>query len=393
MKLEILSLIISIVGGLAAIGYFLDKWNKKRRQRRFAERRILQTSARSTSFRWLTEDFRGYAIDLFSYLENDQDGEGLHLGEFGRGHRPDEEDRYQSVKTQIDLKPRLYLSGLPCHVLIKYRNNLPSNPMLELVEKGVLELFEDSWINANVGARPNISPVDPKRDGRAVSYRHSIRGAQILLMVGKLEIVRHVLGRMLDRSLSMQTDGGGWRQGNIDTLQGPDLWGSAYAADFLHTCVERAEDLLLDKKTVERARISIDKTFNWLHSEWDSCGWPYGEIASEENAPLLLPELVAAGLVYRPTLVREVLLRFESYHDLTLQPSSFFLTKNSIVGPCAAAARLAYNFFSTREFGTDSSSKWRPLRDYSLQHLGTGFNCVEAAMLLEMILHEHSPSA
>jgi hypothetical protein len=375
----------TVLGGVAALGYFYDKGRRLRKRLAMskAQRQLELSSANPQQP--LSEKEKTIST-LLRYLKNDLDESGLHHGQFGRGQRVVEEERYQTTKEKLDTKPRLYLTGWPVFILLKNREKLPSEEMLESVRSGILDLFDDGWIYISMGAQRYTSPVASSRAKGTISYRHTIRGAQILLAIdSNIDIPRAVLGKMLDPSADMQTKEGGWRQCNINFRE-EDLWGTSYAAGFLHTCINQAEILNLESGAINKAHKSLERTLAWLHKRWNEDGWSYDEVPSEENATILFPEVAQPAIGCRPKLATSVLRSFETYLDPTNQPSSLYLDKNSMVGPCAAVTRLAYNFFITKPFRNDDDKKWLALRDYALQHIQSGYNCVEASMLLDMLL-------
>ncbi|MEK6320924.1 MAG: hypothetical protein AABN33_04490 [Acidobacteriota bacterium] len=390
--MEFAAIIATILGGVAALGYFYEKWRRWRR-RRLASFKPRESAKNPSSTVQEFPSDKAQAIDaLLSYLRNDQDHSGLHHCQFGRGQRTSEEERYQTTKEKLDTKPRLYLTGWPVFVFVKHREKLPVAEMLDLTKTGILGLFNDGWIHISMGAHRFTNPVTSARRESVISYRHTIRAVQILLAIdNSLSMPKVILGKMLDPGSDMQTKEGGWRQCNVD-FPDEDLWGSAYAAGFLSTCIKEGTHLSLDSNAMDNARKRLARTLIWLHKKWNSGAWVYDEVPTEENAPILLPEIVDPAIEHRPKLAISVLNRFEGYLDPTHQPSSSYLNKTCIVGPCAATIRLAYNFFVSRRFRAHGGARWNALVDYALQHMRSGHNCVEAAMLLDMLLTDTKDS-
>lgn len=352
--------------------------------------KVFSLPQRVKDYKNLTNDI---VQEILLYLRNDQDVGGFHEGQFGRGQRPDEEEKYQPGKEKLDTKPRLYITGWPVFILYKHRDVLSSNAfeiseMLERAETGVSSLFEDGWIRVAMGARKFTNPL-ASGDVEAISYRHTIRGAQILSTLDNTSfIAKDVLGKMLDPTTNMQTAPGGWRQCATDFTE-EDLWGSAYAAGFLYSSINEADKMGLKPDAVRQALKALQESLSWLHAQWLSNNWSYNEASPEENAPILFCEVAAAAIKYRPELANDVINRFVSYLDLLSQPCSSYLNSNKLIGPCAASARLAYAFFMMRGFHRDAEI-WQPLKAYSLTHMSSGYNCIEASMLLDLLLSDGS---
>jgi hypothetical protein len=375
----------TLLGGLAALDQFYGKSKKWWRDRQSISTAHLPQDADTILHGDVQASPQKTVETLVSYLRNDQEKSGIHCGQFGRGQRLAEEGRYQTAKEAMDTKPRLYLTGWPVFILLNH-SKIESREMLSAAKNGIQSLLTDSWVLISMGAHRYTSPVASGYSHRVISYRHTIRAAEVLLAIDNTNsTAKAILGRMLDQTAEMQTKAGGWRQCDTD-FPDEDLWGSAYAAGFLLACLDRADALGLDENAVHKAKGSLERTLSWLHKRWGEDSWVYDHVPPEENAPLLFSEISDASVRYRPKLANAVLNALESYVDATRQPTSLYLDKNKIVGPCAAAARLAYCFFKTREFRETNNEKWRALLSYSTSHVQTGYNCVEASMLLDMIL-------
>jgi pyrimidine deaminase RibD-like protein len=342
---------------------------------------------RTTDFEKVLKDFEEIVGTLLTYLYEDLERDGR--GQFGRGQRIREEERYQSTGQNLDTKPRLYLTGWPVFVLLKHKQKIKADDMLLIVRDGLLNLLKDDWIPISAGAHRFSDPLSRSHPKGIISYRHTIRAVQILMALDpRSEIPKRVLGRMLDPSADMQTKSGGWRQCDVDFRE-EDLWGTSYAAGFLYMCIH-SEQLRLNAQTINRANKALKNTLMWLNMKWTQEAWSYGEVSSEENAPILFPEVFDSAVNCAPRLARSVLRTFDSYLDASNQPTSYHLQKNVLVGPFAAATRLAYNFFLARGLRPNYRQTVLNLRDYALRQIDHGYNCVEAAMMLDILLTEGS---
>lgn len=332
------------------------------------------------------KEFAKIVETLLTYLNEDLERDGFFRGQFGRGQRIVEEARYQNTKQSLDTKPRLYLTGWPVFVLLKHRRRVASNEMLPVVRDGLLDLLKDDWIAISAGAHRFSDPLSRGHAKGIISYRHTIRAVQILMALDpKSELPKRVLGRMLDPTADMQTKTGGWRQCDVNFRE-EDLWGTSYATGFLNTCILQSANLRINAQTVNRATNALKHTLTWLNKKWIEEAWSYDKVPSEENAPIVFPEVFGSAIIRAPKLARSVMSTFETYLDSSNQPTSYYLKKNTFVGQCAAATRLAYSFFLARGLRPNYRQRVLTLRDYALRHIDHEYNCVEAAMLLDILL-------
>lgn len=318
-----------------------------------------------------------------AFLQKDQDTTKFFFGQFGRCASKAEEKKYQTGSERLDTKPRLYLTGWPVFVLVKHKGYKPHfSRMLEDVKRGILSLADDSWIRVGMGATDFTHPLRPSSE---ISYRHTIRAAQILLAINpNSRLPKTVLGRMLDHTRDIQTEQGGWRQCNIEH-KSEDLWASAYAVGFLWSCLKHSEALKITQDVAEEIRGSLNSTLTWLQNRWNEDQWKYGGASSEENAPILFHEVAAAATEYRPDIVRAVLSHFESYLDSLSHPNSMYISKTEGVTPFVLSVRLAYAFFITDGY-YENQAKCESLKEYAITQLKEPYNSADAAMLLDMLL-------
>lgn len=328
-----------------------------------------------------------FVNELISYLYRDLDIKGFHKGQFGKGQRKDEEKRYQTSSEKLDTKPRLYLTCRPSMVLYSIPQNWRTERMLFFVKKGIYELMKNGWVRVGAGASIFTVPTASSTQGSIVSYRHTIKAVQILLELDDFsQIVKDVLGHMIDPSSNMQNEDGGWKQCDA-VFVASDMWGSAYAMEFLTTAIDKAEKLKLSADQINSIEEKLLLTLEWFKREWKTSKWSYGKVPKEENAPILFPEISKTLLKYDLALVHEFLAFIKNYLDPLRTPKIDYLNKLKIVGECAASARLSYCFYLARDYNVEYENTWKPLFNYAFERKHFGYNSVDAAMLLDIENH------
>lgn len=322
--------------------------------------------------------------ELVSFLQKDQDKKGFHKGQFGKGQRTEEEKRYQTSNEKLDTKPRLYLTGRPTVVLKKMKSTWQILRMLVLVKQGLYDLLKSGSIKVGVGATQFTIPYESSSQGAIISYRHTIKAVQILLQLDEFtQIVKDVIGRMIDSTNSMQDNSGGWKQCDKNFTE-PDMWGSSYALGFLNLVILKSSELGLNIQQIEKIEKAIQNTIGWFINEWRLNYWTYGKVPKEENVPILFCEISDVLIKYNLDFTNEVLGFLKDYLDPLGNPSTEYINKLKLVGECAVSTRLAYCFFLARELNDEYDKLWKTLFAHSLLKKDFGFNSVEAAMLLDM---------
>ena len=334
-----------------------------------------------------------YVKRLLRFLKGDQASGGSHTGQFGRSTNHDDLSGYAGEFERSAAKPRMWLTSWPVLILVEHRD-LPSvEPMLRLVQRGITKLLDDCWIRAATDAAVNVEPWDGLGVTRMISYRHTICAGQMLLTLDTSSVcARRILSRMLDPGIEMQVDNGGWR--GYDKIGGPgareDLWASAYAARYLHTCSQLDHPRFAKDNAPERIQKALLGTLTWLDSCWDSTGWQYGELPPEETVPGVLNTVWDAAMAAnRPEVLRRP-LDFVDNCTESGYPSQTYIEQTSRSGPLNATIRLAYTYFRAKR-RDGSVRRCRLLTDYALDIYTTKpvpLYSSEAAMLLDIVLHQ-----
>lgn len=318
---------------------------------------------------------------FWSFLKADIDTKGIHFGQFGKHNRLAEDAVYN--REDLATKPRMHHTGEVIFLMLKHRDKLWDKQIIKLVVKGINSLLKDNWIVVGLGAQ---SDMDPDRPPTIVSYRHSIRAIHILLSLNSnFDLARHLLGRMLDKNIGMQKPSGGWAQCD-KVFTDEDLWCSSYAVSFLHECLKKQNQLALKPKMIVDISNSLELTLGYLQTVWLTSRWEYGQVSSEENASLIFSLFSYTALEYKKEMVDDVIGKFRNYLDSLNQPTTFYLEKLDSVGTFSASIRLAYSFFLVRSVYGDSDYIYRSLLEFSLNQINTGYNCVDAAQVLDMLL-------
>ncbi|WP_411727612.1 hypothetical protein [Methyloglobulus sp.] len=325
---------------------------------------------------------------IIRFLEDDQDDSGRFMGQFGHSASVAEESKFQTGSERLDTKPRLYLTGWPVFIFSKHHLEKSAvKAMIQAARTGVLALIDYNWVRVGVGATQFTNPLKPNSE---ISYRHTIRAAQILQTIdGDAPVTRAVLGRMLDPHADIQAGSGGWRQCN-DQHRAEDLWASAYAVGLLTATLADASRLALADGLVVQVRDSLNRTLDWLTQQWEKDNWRYGEASTEENAPILFHECAAAFNQFRPEFSQVIIRTFDSWLDPVGHPTAPYLT--AVENDFSAAIRLCYAYFLTRNLSTAINSSFDILSSWLRQQPFTACNSADASMLLDMLLTgEQSP--
>ncbi|MCG8408434.1 MAG: toll/interleukin-1 receptor domain-containing protein [Phycisphaerales bacterium] len=312
---------------------------------------------------------------LVEWLMEDQSKEGHHFGQFGRHVDASEEAFFQPNKEEVlSLKPRLYLTGWPCVILA--RHGLAEQQVM-LAAEGANRLLRHEVVHVSQSSAPDMPPDSTPV---IVSFRHSIRAAQILLDVGKhLEKVRGILGRMFDPSLGWQNKDGGW--GQSAQFRESDLWASVYAAALLQKLLVHATFFVRgETKNVE---VILQRTVDYLEEKWTESKWAYGSVPPEQNASNVFID-VARVFEQRANPLYTAVLQWLS---TAIEPTSGTI-RESLFEKCPrftraqANTRFAYAFF----LGGHLQERWKTLYDMALSHLDESVNSADVSFLLDMTI-------
>jgi hypothetical protein len=327
----------------------------------------------------------------FIFIKNDLETSGHFKGQFGKYQRKEEESRYISGKENIDIKPRLYLTGVPTFILKKHDDSFNLKNIFSQVREGMQLLFKDSYVFVAVGAMHYTNPTS--KSHKMISFRHTIRAAQILLEIAEnkkdMALPLVVLGRMLDSNLDLQTESGGWRQCNIEFTD-EDLWVSAYSAGFLFSVMERAKELSLKPDTIVLVDSSLNRTLVWLEDEWKKNQWGYGKVKSIENAPILFCVVANPIIIKKPAFASLIISEFKRYVDATGQPKEHYLNELTVIGKYSASVRLAYTLFLVKDSMELQDNPWQTLANFAESNKNEGYSSSDAAMMLDMHMFVNS---
>jgi hypothetical protein len=378
------SIIQNALGGIiatAVIALCTYLWSAKFRT--FIRRRL-----RGNHF---TRSKKYIISEVLLFLEEDQDTSGVHKGQFGRSASAADEAKYQTGNERLDIKPRLYLTGWPVFVLTKHRFAKRSvRNMLAAALEGVRALVDSGWVRVGMGASQFTSPLEPNTE---ISYRHTIRAAQILqALEGDLSLIRSVLGHMLDSACDMQTNDGGWRQcdgRHNEHHRREDLWASAYAVGFLFRCASDATRLDVSKSVLSSIQNALERTMAWLTQQWHANKWQYGGASSEENQTLVFHECSEAFNTYDAGFSRTFIAGCDAWLDPIGHPKPSHLAKCG--NEYSGAIRLCYAYFVARSVSTSVESQFATLFDWLRGQRFGRCNSAEAAMLLDMLLVTELP--
>jgi hypothetical protein len=243
--------------------------------------------------------------------------------------------------------------------------------------KGVQCLMPDGRVIEPQSAEAD-TPVD--ETPRIVSYRHSIRGAQILLALDDSapEAVKTV-GRMLSESPDWQAENGGWRQCET-TFRRADLWASAYAIGILDYVI-RFGPHLLQKSSVERVEARIERTIDFLQAEWDRSKWAYSKASAAQNAVLVFHEVCVALELRRQAFWKEVKDWLSDWISDVGRLDASYLEACTRITTSSASARVAYALYLAGEH----KCVWSPLLEDAIREFSNEASSADAAFMLDLL--------
>ena len=366
-----------LLGGLSAIGYFIEKaWSGTRLARMHRSRPspgILSKLSRARP--WWGD------LQLIRYLVNDQYVAGPQMGQFGRETLRAEDSVYDGTSEESQAKPHLWHTGIVADALARF--SWPSaRRATRITDRGITELLHNGWIYVGLGARTHGFPGRGAGPSRIISYRHTIKAGVILLTTGGYsDVVRGLLAQILESGGKMQTSTGGWRQCATEFVN-EDLYSSAYAVRLLHSITEDWPPWL-DVAATDLVENAISQSIEWLGREWYRDRWQYGDVRPQENAGIILAE-IAPALIYRaPELAADVANFIDSNLTALGHPGPGLLDGKNVVGPASTAIRLAYALF--RYEPQYYTTKISELLNYAMTHPAPGaVDSADMAMTLAM---------
>ena len=313
------------------------------------------------------------AMDMIvRWLSRDQSRRGIHFGQFGSGANLQEEKLFQNTREKLEAKPRLYLTGWPCFIL--HRLGLGQG-QLSLAASGVKHLLENGPIEVSLGASEQ-TPPDSQPTIR--SYRHTIRGAQILaILEPDHRFISEIVALMLDRRNGWQNTDGGWKQCDRERT-GSDLWGSSYALAFFARLLQEPN---FDVEARKKMHELLIETIGFLKRDWYQNGWRYSGASSEQNGVQIFHETFQVLDVYDPpfaTELRKWIKGWLSPNGLVSDSYSMECKKMTLA---SINARVAYAFFVAEE----APSVWKPLCLTAIDRFEEGVNSADASFILHMI--------
>lgn len=363
------NLIIGVVGSLVAavIVALVSAFLAPAKISRFYVRVFRRTLAKK-----LKQDPQKAMDMIVGWLKRDQSRRGIHFGQFGSGANLQEEKLFQDTREKLEAKPRLYLTGWPCFIL--HRLGLGKH-QLSLVSAGVKRLLKNGPVEVSLGASEQ-TPPDSQPTIR--SYRHTIRGAQILAVLEPdHSLVSQIVALMLDRRNGWQNIDGGWKQCDRERTAS-DLWGSSYAAGFFARLLQEPN---FDAGARKKMHEMLIETIDFLKRDWYQNGWRYSGASSEQNGVQIFHETFQVIKVYDPSFAAELRKWIKGWLSPNGLVSDSYATKCKKMTFASINARVAYAFFLAEE----GSSLWKPLCLAAIDRFEEGVNSADASFLLHMI--------
>jgi len=262
----------------------------------------------------------------------------------------------------------------PCRVLRKH--GLAEDAIHNAL-KGICAIFVDGVV---LGDEDTIPVASEGR--RFVSFRHSICGALILFeQAGWKGVTDGVLARMLDRGSPWRAPDGGWTHSDARPTQS-DLYSGLYAIQLLDAARMCAD---VSAELSEAVMRPLEESLAYLAHAWETDGWSYGRLTSQESFPLSFAEVSTVLWERRPALFAavadELLLYRNPVGDLQEEYRTYVDPTVSIE---SCRARLAYSTY----LALHPRTVWGGFAQRALAGNIDTLNSVEIAWLLDLELTE-----
>lgn len=129
---------------------------------------------------------------------------------------------------------------------------------------------------------------------KAVTVRHTIKAAEILLLINESTIPSQVAWDLINDEQTLSGIDGGWKEFRSRDSHS-SLWSSVNAFRFLAKVVSRTcpEDVPGEFESFkDRSTPLIQRTEKYLESAWFTNKWKFNDLPSEVNSPLVLIDYV-----------------------------------------------------------------------------------------------------
>jgi|SRR5215216_1349 len=226
-------------------------------------------------------------VSLGRRLENDFFLSGQRKGEFGKTRIPNEAHLYHGrIRERLDYKPYYFLTYWGWEAMQSLLRN-HAEEWAKLTNTALKSRFaEKRWIEVE---------LEDYRSGptmlfkKAVTVRHTIKAAEILLLNGESTIPSQVAWDLINNEQSWSFGDGCWKE--FSDGDDSSLWSSVNAFRFLSKIVNRncPADVPGELESFnECTKPIIQRTEQYMETDWISGKWKFNDLPSEVNAPLVL---------------------------------------------------------------------------------------------------------
>ena len=340
MSLATILIACGILGGISAAGYIAEKSVQV-----LAILHLRRPRTNLSILDSIREKPPSKAFDaLLAYILRDQRTEGPHRGQFGRFTIKPEDNVYDAPSEQADIKPRLWHTGVVLDALGDLSQSRAIRQAFTMAREGLEDLFQNGWVSVGLGARAITYPTASGRSQTIVSYRHSIKAAQICLSLNPASSNgRRVSSAIIDHGDDLQTQSGGWRQCATEFVE-EDIYCAAYALNLLNQLL-LTQPPWISSEAVPLLISRLQSTIRWLEWQWEDNKWAYGDVRGQDNAALVFAEIAPTLNVFASALAEGVAYWIQSRLTYLYHPGSGLLDQQSITGPASTSIRIAYSLY------------------------------------------------
>jgi TIR domain len=226
-------------------------------------------------------------LSLERRLENDFFLSGQRKGEFGKTRIPNEAHLYHGrIRERLEHKPYYFLTYWGWEVMQSLLRN-HAEEWAKLTNTALKSRFaEKRWIEVELEDYKSGPTMLFKK---AVTVRHTIKAAEILLLNGESTIPSQVAWDLINNEQSWSFGDGCWKE--FSDGDDPSLWSSVNAFRFLSKIVNRIcpGDVPGEFESFnECAKPVIQRTEQYMETDWVGSKWKFNDLPSEVNAPLVL---------------------------------------------------------------------------------------------------------
>jgi len=244
---------------------------------------------------------RDLVDSLRKRLEKDFHTAGARIGQFGKERIQGETELYRDSHGEvIKLKPHYYMTYWGWKLMPILLPEL-SERWTHLTAGALTDRFGGRrWIEVEV---TNYADGPALPSVKAETVRHTVKGAEILLLIQRTNLPSQVAWNLINELQSLSNKGG-WKEfRSLDSES--SLWSSAYVFRFLSKLRQRRCDPAVPGEVdtfIAKSEKGLRQTQGYLESSWNKHRWGLNRLPWEVNAPAMLIECI-------PFLTNETLVK------------------------------------------------------------------------------------